>query len=84
MKFIERTTLFIFSDIMLILSIIACVLIFGLLVSLCIPSWRSALSFWPIFNQALIYTQPEILHVGQIWFLMAMFMSSIIYYIIEN
>ena len=29
MKFIERTTLFIFSDIMLILSIIACILIFG-------------------------------------------------------
>ena len=29
MKFIERTTLLIFSDIMLILSILACVLVFG-------------------------------------------------------
>lgn len=29
MKFIERTTLFIFSDIMLILSILACILVFG-------------------------------------------------------
>ena len=56
----------------------------GFIICLFIPKWRiSALSLETL-KQLLYNAQPELLHVGQIWFLVALFFSNILFYIIEK
>lgn len=56
----------------------------GFIICLFVPSWRINLFTFDTLKQLLYYTQPELLHVGQVWFLIALFFSSIFFYIIER
>lgn len=53
----------------------------GLCFTLIIPSWRKNLSLISIFYEIAWNAQPELLHVGQIWYLAALFFASIFFYI---
>lgn len=56
----------------------------GLIMSLIIPAWKSGLNVDQVINHVFYYTQPESLHVGPIWFLIALFFSSLLFYVIEK
>lgn len=51
----------------------------GFVVSLIIPSWRKGLSTYSLV-EVFFNTQPESLHVGQIWFLICLFWVEILAY----
>ena len=59
-------------------------LIFGFIISYIIPIWRDSAISEEAFRMAFYLTQPELFHVGQIWFLVALFMSSILLYLVDN
>lgn len=72
-KFIKR-------EISLIINyIIFCVI--GLLFSLIITSWRNTLTFKSLLFDVVFNTQPECIHVGQIWFLFSMLWATLFFYV---
>lgn len=56
----------------------------GLVVTLLVPSWRNALTKNTLFFDAIYNTQPECIHVGQIWFLAAMFWAVTLFFVIHR
>lgn len=57
---------------------------FGLIFCLIIPDWREQLFSIDMIKELLWYGQPEILHVGQIWFLIALFFAEFMFYLINK
>ena len=53
----------------------------GLFISLCIPVWRSDITFEHFFYQFLYNVQPEFLHVGQVWFLFSLIIITVLFFI---
>lgn len=56
----------------------------GFIICLLVPDWRTNALSIEALKQFLYNSQPELLHVGQIWFLVALFFSNILFYILEN
>lgn len=56
----------------------------GLIITLIVKDWRANLTLHNLVFDLFYRTQPEIIHVGQIWFLMCLFMSSIMFYAVEK
>lgn len=67
----------------LILPYFGC-LLFGFIISIIIKDWRSGVLSLNALEQAFYYTQPELFHVGQIWFLVVLFNTSIAFYFIDK
>ncbi len=55
--------------------------LFGFIISLCVPVWRSGITFELFFYQFLYNVQPEFLHVGQVWFLFSLIIITILFFI---
>ena len=56
----------------------------AIIVCYLVPSWKSSAFSLLSLKQILYYTQPELLHVGQIWFLIALFFSDILFYFLDR
>lgn len=57
----------------------------GLVITLVIPAWREGCFDSPLLMRSIFYyAQPEQFHMGQIWFLMALFWAQILFYIFER
>ncbi len=60
-------------------------MILGLVITLVIPTWREGCFESPLLMRSIFYyAQPEQFHMGQIWFLMALFWAQILFYIFEK
>lgn len=57
------------------------VLLIGMTITVMIPSWRSQITTNQIKN-AIWNAQPEVFHVGQIWFLICLFIVYCLFYIL--
>lgn len=58
--------------------------IFGFIITLLVESARKKLTIKIFIIDLFYHTQPEIIHVGQLWFLVALFFASIYFYVIEK
>lgn len=60
-------------------------MILGLVMTLVIPTWSEGCFESPLLMRSIFYyAQPEQFHMGQIWFLMALFWAQILFYIFEK
>ena len=58
--------------------------IIGFVVSCFVYSWKRKITIKRFIINCLYQTQPEVFHVGQLWFLIALFVACIFFYIIER
>ena len=56
----------------------------GFVVSYFVYEWKMKLTIKRIIKGLFYHTQPEVLHVGQIWFLVALFVAGVLFYILEK
>lgn len=56
----------------------------GIVICLLIPAWRAGLFSINVLKEIFYNAQPEKLHIGQIWFLVALFFAEIILYAINK
>lgn len=59
-------------------------ILLGVILCLIIPSWRINLFNYQTIKEIFYYTQPENIHVGQLWFLVALFFAEIILYLVNK
>ncbi|MCR5787818.1 MAG: acyltransferase family protein, partial [Bacilli bacterium] len=59
-------------------------LLLGFVISVIVKDWRSGVLSINAVKQAFYYTQPELFHVGQVWFLIALFNTSIVFYFVDK
>lgn len=57
--------------------------IIGFLVTIIIPSWRASLTLKGIIYDVIFNTQPECIHVGQIWFLFSMIWATTFFFLLH-
>lgn len=53
----------------------------GFLVTIIIPPWRNSLTLKGIIYDVVFNTQPECIHVGQVWFLVSMIWATLFFFL---
>ena len=58
--------------------------IIGVIICYFIPDWKNGITMHRIFELFVYKTQPELFHVGQLWFLICLFVANIMFYVVEK
>ena len=58
--------------------------IIGVIISYFITDWKAEITLGEVLRGFIYRAQPELFHVGQVWFLVCLFVASIMFYVVEK